>query len=284
VSPRPQVLVVGSVNVDLIMNVPQLPAAGETVLGGRFAQGGGGKGANQAVAAAHAGAHALLVAAVGDDEHGRRQRTALTDAGVDLRHVATVAQAPTGVAVVLVDAAGANQIAVATGANAHVDPAAAAAAVGALADPARAALLLGFEVGDAPLAAAAREAAARAIPIVVNPAPARALTAELAATGPVLTPNEHEAAALGGAEALAERTGAPVVVTRGARGALIVAPGGEPPVEVPAPAVHAVDTTGAGDVFSGVLAAALAARRPLADAVAGATAAASASVLRAGAR
>ena len=283
-SARPQVLVVGSVNVDLVMNVPALPAPGETVLGGRLTQGGGGKGANQAVAAARAGADALLVAALGDDEHGRRQRAELAAAGVDLRHVTTLAGAATGVAFVVVDAAGTNQIAVATGANAHVDPSAAAQAVRALADPAHAALLLGFEVGDAPLAAAAREAAVRAIPIVVNPAPARALAPELAAAGPILTPNEHEAAAMGGAAALAARTGAPVIVTRGARGALIVAPGGAAPSAVPAPAVDAVDTTGAGDVFSGVLAAALAARLALSEAVAEATQAASASVLRAGAR
>jgi ribokinase len=156
--------------------------------------------------------------------------------------------------------------------------------VRALPDPARAALLLGFEIGDAPLAAAAREAAARAIPIVVNPAPARPLAPELSAAGPILTPNEPEAAALGGAETLAARTGAPVVVTRGARGALIVAPDGAAPTELAAPAVDAVDTTGAGDVFSGVLAAALAARVPLPEAVAEATAQASASVTRAGAR
>jgi ribokinase len=280
VSAPPQVLVVGSVNVDLIMNVPALPGPGETVLGGAFTEGGGGKGANQAVAAARAGAEVLLAGAVGDDAHGRGQRAALAAAGVDTTHLATVAGASTGVAFVVVDAAGANQIAVASGANGEVDAAAAAAAVRAL-DAERAAVLLSFEVGDEPLVAAAREAAARGIPVVANPAPAREPAAALLAVGPVLTPNEPEAAALGGAEALAARTGAAVVVTQGARGALIVgATGGA----VPAPEVAVVDTTGAGDVFSGVLAAGLAARRPLPDAVAEAVAAASRSVTRPGAR
>jgi ribokinase len=286
----PQVLVVGSVNADLIMNVPRLPAAGETVVGGRFAQGGGGKGANQAVAAARAGAHVLLVAALGDDDHGRAQRAALAAAGVDLRHVATIAEAATGVAVVIVDAAGANQIAVASGANDRVDAADAAAAVREL-DPGRSALLLGFEVPDAPLLAAAEQAAAAGVPIVLNPAPARPLSDALAGLGrPILTPNQHEAATLTGepdpqaaARTLAGRTRAPVVVTLGAEGALIVAPDGTS-TAIPAPVVDVVDTTGAGDTFSGVLAAGLAARRPLADAVAEATAAAAHSVTVPGAR
>jgi ribokinase len=278
----PQVLVVGSVNVDLIMNVPVLPGPGETVLGGRFTRGGGGKGANQAVAAAGAGAQVLLAGAVGDDEHGRDERAALAAAHVDVTHLATVAGVPTGVAFVVVDAEGANQIAVASGANDRVDPDVAAAAVGAL-DAERSAVLLSFEVGDAPLVAAAREAAARGIPLVANPAPARPLVSELAALGPILTPNQHEADALGGPEALAARTGAPVVVTVGARGALLVACDGAV-TPVPAPTVEVVDTTGAGDAFSGVLAVGLAARRPLERVVADAVAAATHSVTVAGAR
>src|SRR4051794_38830116 len=246
-----QVLVVGSVNVDLIMSVDVLPGPGETVTGGRFHQGGGGKGANQAVAAATAGAEALLVGAVGDDLHGREQRAALEAAGVDTMHVLDVAGAPTGVAFVTVAADGTNQIAVASGANAHLDPDLAAYAVRAL-DPARAAVLLGFEVPDAPLIAAGREAAGRGIPIVLNPAPARPLDDALAALGPVLTPNEQEARALGGAGPLAARTGAPVVVTRGGRGAGGVGPGGGGTGGAP-PALPGVGTTGARGGFPGVL-------------------------------
>jgi ribokinase len=288
----PQVLVVGSVNVDLIMNVPELPEAGETVLGGRYAQGGGGKGANAAVAAARAGAEVRLVGAVGDDEHGRGEHAALAAHGVSVDEVATIAGAATGVAFVLVAADGANQIAVASGANDHVDPARAAAAIAGL-DAQRAAVLLGFEVPDGALIAAAEAAAARGVPVVLNPAPARPLAAALAELHPILTPNEHEVVALAGAGAeagaeaaartLAVRTGAPVVVTLGAAGALVIDRRGEA-TRVPAPTVDVVDTTGAGDTFSGVLATSLAARRPLLDAVTDAAAAAAHSVTVPGAR
>jgi ribokinase len=285
----PQVLVVGSVNVDMVVNVPELPARGQTVLGGRFQQGGGGKGANAAVAAARSGADVVLVAAVGDDAYGRGERRALEAQGVDVAHVATAPDVATGVAFVVVAGDGANQIAVASGANDHVDPRAAASAVAAL-DAPRAAVLLGFEVPDGPLLAAAGEAARRGVPIILNPAPARPLLPALAAAHPILTPNEHEAAALTGetdaataARTLASRTGAPVVVTLSAAGALVVDPAGAT-TTVPAPAVDVVDTTGAGDVFSGVLATTLAARHPLLDAVAAANAAAAQSVTTRGAR
>ena len=289
-SGAPQVLVVGSVNVDLAIAVPVLPGPGQTVLGGRFAEGGGGKGANAAVAARRAGAEVALVGAVGDDAHGDGQRAALAQAGVDVAQVATVAGVATGVAIVVTAAGGDNQIAVASGANEHVDPEAAAAAVAGL-DAGRAAVLLGFEVPDAPLVAAGRAAAARGIPIVLNPAPARPLLDALAELHPILTPNEHEVAALAGgsagpeaaAHALAARTRAPVVVTLGAAGALVVEPDGTR-TTVPAPPVEVVDTTGAGDAFSGALAAGLAARRPLQDAVAAATAAAARAVTVPGAR
>jgi ribokinase len=151
-------------------------------------------------------------------------------------------------------------------------------------------VLLSFELPDAPLLAAARAAAAAGLPIVVNPAPARELLPELVACGPVLTPNEPEAAALTGradpgeaARALAGRTGAAVVLTLGGAGALVAAPG-VPEELVPAPRVAVVDTTGAGDVFSGVLAASLAARIALRPAVEAAVQAASRSVTTPGAR
>ncbi len=284
-----QVLVVGSVNVDLTVVAARLPGPGETVTGGRFARGHGGKGANQAVAARRAGADVRLVGAVGDDDHGRWARAALEGEGVDCRRLATAPDAPTGVALIAVAADGANQIAVASGANALVDPRAAEDAVADL-DPERSAVLLSFELPDAPLEAAARAAAAVGVPIVVNPAPARPLTEALAACRPVLTPNEPEAAALTGhddpeaaARELAARTGAPVVMTLGAAGALLIEPGASL-TRFPAPPVQVVDTTGAGDVFSGVLATGLAERRPLADAVHAAAAAASRSVTTPGAR
>ena len=287
-----RVLVVGSVNVDVTVAVATLPRPGETVTGGRYAERDGGKGANQAVAAARAGAATAFVGAVGDDPHGHRARAALVAAGVDVGALDTVA-APTGVALIVVADDGENQIAVASGANHALDAAEVAAAVAAHVDreadgaPA-AVLLLGLELLDAPLLAAARAAAG--LTVVLNPAPARPFDPALLDLGPLLTPNEHEAATLTGerepiaaARALATRTGAPVVVTLGVAGALLAEPNAEP-VHVRAPAVEAVDTTGAGDVFNGALAAALAAGAPLRAAVADAVAAASASVKRPGAR
>ena len=284
-----QLLVVGSVNVDLTVVVDRLPGPGETVTGGRFARGHGGKGANQAVAARRAGAEVVLVGAVGDDDHGTWARAALEAEGVELRRLRALPGEATGVALIAVDVDGANQIAVASGANARVDPRDAADAVGELAGP-RAGVLLSFEVPDAPLLAAARAAAAAGLPVVVNPAPARELLRELVACGPVLTPNEPEAAELTGqpdprdaARALAELTAAPVVMTLGAAGALVAEPGGGE-ATVPAPQVRVVDTTGAGDAFGGVLAAGLAARRTLQEAVEAAVQAASRSVTTPGAR
>ncbi len=310
-----RVLVVGSINVDLVVAVERLPVEGETVAGGRFSRHGGGKGANQAVAAARAGAHVALLGAVGDDEHGRAALAELAAEGVDVGAVARV-DAPTGVAAIVVDVHGANQIAVASGANALVDDALVRAALGgrraapraaapvdaALAGGADAAsdaepaaaydvLLVNHELSDDANAPAIDDAVARAARVVVNPAPARPLTDEVLAAAPILTPNRDEALALApgaadvprAAHALGQRTGAPVVVTLGRDGALIVDPDGaaEP---VPAPRVRAVDTTGAGDVLSGTLAAALAAGAPLLAAVEHAVAAAAESVTKPGAR
>lgn len=287
---EPQVLVVASVNVDLVVFVAGLPGPGETVTGGRYAESDGGKGANQAVAAARAGASVSLVGAVGDDAHGVRARRALELEGIDVGRLATISgSVATGVALIVVSADGENQIAVAPGANEHVDPVAAVSALDVL-EAARAVLVLGLEVPDPPLIAAAARAAAVGVPIVLNPAPARPYDPAMDVFGPVLTPNRFEAATLTGerdpetaARALGARTGAAVVVTLGAEGALLLEPG-RAPVIVPAPRVTAVDATGAGDVFGGTLAAALATRMPLARAVELAVAAASRSVLVPGAR
>jgi len=191
--------------------------------------------------------------------------------------------APTGVALINVDAAGENQIAVASGANAEVGAGAVERAVRA-AGP-------GVVLTNHEIPAAARLAAARAAqgPVVLNPAPARELADELLALGPILTPNAGEAAELTGeqepeaaAAALAERTGAPVIVTLGARGALVLK--GGTAQRLPAPEITPVDTTGAGDAFNGALAVALAEGRELRDAAAFAIAAAALSTRAEGAR
>jgi ribokinase len=284
------VLVVGSINVDLVVTLERLPRPGETVTGGRFARHGGGKGANQAVAAARAGARVRFAGAVGDDEFGAAAVAELEAEGVDTGAIRRLHGEATGVALIAVDAGGDNQIAVASGANARVDEAVVGAALGDGELTAGDVCLLGFEVPDAALVAAARAAAAAGARIVLNPAPARAVPEALLAAGPVLlTPNALEAEALSGesdperaARALARRTGAPVLVTLGGRGALLV--DGDGATALPAPRVEVVDTTGAGDVLNGVLAAGLAAGRGLEDAARRAVEAASASVRTPGAR
>ena len=282
------VYVVGSVNVDLVVvRLASLPRAGETVSGGTFERHGGGKSANQAVAAARQGAAVRMIAAVGDDDLGEEAVALLEAEGIDVSAVQRLASAPTGVALIAVDEAGENQIAVASGANAElgaeaVERALAGAAAGGV-------VLLGLEVPDAAVLAGARAAREAGLGVVLNPAPARALPGELLALSPLLTPNRDEARELSGedepeaaARTLAERTGAPVVVTVGADGALL-ADGGA--VErIPAPAVDVVDTTGAGDAFNGALACALAGGDALADAVRSAVAVAAESTRTAGAR
>jgi ribokinase len=285
---RPRVVVVGSINVDLVAHVDRLPGRGETVAGGRLERSGGGKGANQAVAAARAGAAVTMVGAVGDDDLGADALAELRGEGIDVAGVARLAGAPTGVALIVVDGAGDNQIAVASGANHAVTEAHVQAGLGALRGE-RACVLVSFELADAPVVAAARIARAAGARLVVDPAPARRLAPALIELEPLLTPNAQEATALTGCEdpqaaarALSAATGAPVVVTLGARGALIVE--ADHATTVAAPTVEAVDTTGAGDAFAGVLAAALARRCELRAAVEAAVQAAAQSVITTGAR
>jgi ribokinase len=286
----PGVIVVGSINVDFVMRVPQLPGPGETVTGGKFERHGGGKGANQAVAAARSGASVYFVGAVGDDELGRWQLQELAVEGIDVAGVVRVPGAATGVALITVnETTGENQVAVASGANALLGAAAVEAALATVEPALGAVCLLGFEVSDAALLAAARWASQSGLMIIVNPAPARPIHPELLAVHPTLTPNEAEAIALAGvADAegaghkLHESTGASVLVTMGANGVLVVAQGAS--VRLPAFPSAAVDTTGAGDVFNGALTAALASGTEFERAVRWAMAAAALSTTHAGAR
>jgi ribokinase len=281
--------VVGSVNADLVVSVPALPGPGETVTGGTFARHGGGKGANQAVAAARLGAAVTFVGAVGADELGAAAVAELAAEGVDVGAIARLAGVATGVALITVDAAGENSIAVASGANAELDGDAVRAALDGRLDGPAGVVLLGHEVPAAAVLAGAQAARDAGWTPILNPAPARELPAALIALAPLLTPNASEAGALAGtadpeaaAAALAGRTGAPVLVTLGARGALLV--DGTGTRRLAAPAVEVVDTTGAGDALNGALAAELAAGRTLADAAQVAVRAASLSTRRPGAR
>lgn len=285
-----EVLVVGSINVDLVVRAAQLPAPGQSVSGGVFAQFHGGKGANQAVAAARAGATVTMVGAVGDDEYGRGALADLESEGVDVSRVAVMSGESSGLALIAVDERGANQIVVAPGANAALGAAAVEQALSGFEPRPGSVAVLSFELGDDAIVAAARFAAAREMRLLVNPAPARRLPAPLVAQAPIMLPNEGEAATMTGmsnpraaAHALATTTNAPVIVTLGAAGALICEPGGAQE-NLPAPKVEVVDTTGAGDAFVGALAAHLAAGTTLREAAAAAVQAASKSVTSAGAR
>ncbi|MFI6638160.1 ribokinase [Streptomyces sp. NPDC050504] len=256
-APR-DLLVVGSANADLVVGVERRPAAGETVLGSDLAVHPGGKGANQAVAAARLGADTALLARVGDDAHGRLLTGSLRAAGVDVSGMLT-GGAPTGVALITVDPSGDNSIVVSPGANARLTPADVEAAGGLFA---RAGVVsVQLEIPPATVAAVAR-ALRPGARLVLNPSPPAPLDAAVLAACDPLVVNEHEARVVIGegageepeewAAALLALGPRSVVVTLGAGGAL--AADGERTVRVASPRVEAVDTTGAGDAFTAALA------------------------------
>jgi ribokinase len=257
-----RVFVVGSTNVDRTVRVPRLPRPGETALGDGLVISPGGKGANAAAAAARAKATVLFVSAVGADADGEHAIATLRAEGVGVDAVAVRDDAPTGAALIVTDAEGANLIAVAPGANACVDPAHVVRSLRTLG--ATDVVLVSAEIQDAALAAAVHAGAERAAATVLDPAPARESLLEAARIGAILTPNESEALELTGcadvedaARRLAELTGRAAVVTVGAAGCLLADGGAVTPVAaVPVGAI--VDTVGAGDAFAGGLAAALA--------------------------
>jgi ribokinase len=286
-----RIVVIGSANTDLVVRVPALPRRGETVLGGTFAQVGGGKGANQAVAAARAGGAVTFVAMLGPDDLGDTALAAYRAEGIDTRFIGRAAGCASGVALILVDDAGENCIAVASGANDRLTPAAIDAAREAIA--AADVVLVQLEIPLDTVRHAVAVATAAARRVILNPAPARPLDADLLAQVAVITPNETEAELLTGiavdddaaahAAAVKLRAGGPAaVLTLGSRGCLVVADG--EPLLVPGHAVTPVDTVAAGDVFNGSLAVALAEGRDLAGAAAFANAAAALSVTRHGAQ
>jgi ribokinase len=258
----PAVTVVGSLNADLVVTVAHLPGRGETVVGTSTQTGAGGKGANQAAAAAALCDDVAMVGRVGDDSVGRRLVADLAERGVRTSEVQLTTDVPTGSATVAVeDETGENLIVVAPGANGVVAPADVEIEAVRDADV----VLVQLEIPLEAVAAAVQHANGR---VVLNPAPPAKLPAELLEQLSVLVPNEWELARLAGADshdrtaddiaALARKvTAGDVVVTLGARGALVVPSNGEPTL-VPPPQVDAVDTTGAGDCFCGALCVALA--------------------------
>jgi ribokinase len=250
----PTVIVVGSINVDLCTFVKRLPRPGETVIGGTFERQQGGKGANQAVAAARLGAQVLMVGMVGDDDLGRAAREDLASEGVDVGEVA-VGKKHTGVAEILIDENAENLIAVATGANDELTAGNVTESLGRI-DVEDAVVLSVLEISMAAVSAAATAAHERGWQFILNPAPAAALDADLLSRCDVLTPNEHEVKRLGswtGAEQLLSAGARAVVVTKGAAGADLLR-AAMPLHHQPGLEVEAVDTTGAGDAFTGALA------------------------------
>ena len=281
----PSLVVVGAVNVDLVVRGVPLRAPGQTVTGGVFERHNGGKGGNQAVAAARAlrggslDGTVRLVGAGGDDDIGTDALEALQAEGVDVSRVRIARGVATGVALIIVDEHGENQIAVAPGANATPTPEGVDSALDDL--DVRWVVLASLEVPLDAVRRAAERCRQAGGTFVLNPAPASAEAASLLPLANVVSPNESELRLLGedAASIRAKHRDLHVILTVGSRGAVV--DGGQ---TVPAPSVEAVDATGAGDCLNGVLAAGLLERRPLQEAVARAVTAASISVTRPGAR
>ena len=271
------ITVIGSLNIDLVVQAPRMPVPGETIVGQGFHIVPGGKGANQAVAAARLGAQVTMVGRVGNDSFGRMQRQGMETLGIDTDFLITDEEAPTGTALIIVDTQGQNSIVVVSGANGRLTPAdveAARSAIGA-----SDALLLQLESPIPTVQRAAEVAHHLRVPVILNPAPApsQPLPAPLLRNVDYLIPNELEAAALTGTEVVdmsgAERAAAglqaqgieTVILTLGAQGALAVSSQGV--IHAPPFLVKAVDTTAAGDAFVAAFGVALCEGQPLAEAL-----------------
>ncbi len=284
------IVVVGSLNIDLVVRTPRHPRPGETIIGGKFQTFPGGKGANQAVAAARAGAQVIMIGRVGADAFGIDLLEALVRDGVDTTHVLRDDQAPSGVALITVDTAGQNAIVVVPGANARLSPGDVERAQDAFAGAG--ALLLQLESPPEVVQRAIELANAHGVLVILNPAPARPLDAALLAGVDYLIPNEHELFLLAELDAAEEidaavarlraRGARHVIVTLGGNGAVAFC--GEQKIIVPAHRVSVVDTTAAGDAFVGAFAVALCEGKKVEDAVRWANAAGALAVTRAGAQ
>ena len=287
-----KVVVIGSLNMDLVTRAPRLPRGGETLIGESFATVSGGKGANQAVAAARLGAQVSMVGCVGSDAYGEELRGALLAEQIDCQAVSTVDDS-SGVALIVVDDNSQNAIVIVAGANGALTPKVIDRfdAVLQAADV----IICQLEVPDATVGHALKRGRELGKTVILNPAPAsRPLPADWYASIDYLIPNESEASALSGlpvdslasAETAASRLIAmgagKVIITLGAQGSLIA--NGKGFEHFPAPKVKAVDTTAAGDTFVGGFAAALAAGKSEADAIRFGQVAAALSVTRAGAQ
>ena len=287
------VLVVGSLNMDLVVRMPQIPRPGETLLGGVFKTFPGGKGSNQAVAAARLGARVTMIGCVGNDAFGREMLEMLSAERIDNTYVRTHSDFATGVALIQVDDQGQNSIAVASGANFQLTPEDVENAIASIGN--FDVLVMPLETPMDTIQTAAQMASRRGAKVLLNPAPAQVLDRSLLELVDVLLPNEYEAALMTGLPPLRSdadtRTAAEklltlgpknVIITMGSQGAILFDKNTE--LNISAFPVLVVDTTAAGDCFVGALAVALCEGKTLASAAEFASAAAAISVTRNGAQ
>ncbi len=286
------VVVVGSYNTDLTIKTKKIPRPGETVIGGVFSRGGGGKGANQAVAAVRVGASVSLIARLGEDPLGKEALARLIEENIDTQHVLLDGDVPTGVAFIVVDEHGENSIVVASGANSRLTPADIERASDVIASAK--VLLVQLETPLDAIRAAIALAHRNGSLVILNPAPAQALDSQLLNEIDILTPNAVETEMLTGvkitdAESLRVASHkllqfgvGKVLITLGKKGVFFASEGKTE--WIPAFKVQAVDSTGAGDIFNGALAAFLAEGIPVEEAVRKASAAAAIAVTRMGAQ
>lgn len=291
---KSKIVVVGSSNTDMIIKTSKIPRPGETMLGGEFHMAAGGKGANQAVAAARAGGVVSFIARVGTDIFGRKAVEGLIRDKIDVRHVYQDRRAASGIALIIVGENGENSIAVASGANADLTPE--DVLLGRRTISSASILLMQLETPLRTVRKAAEIAAGKGVPVILNPAPVRKLDDQLLGRISILTPNETETEILTGikikkvsdmakaAQKLLNKRVRAVFITLGSRGAFVASEKEKIRQIIPAFKVKAVDTTPAGDVFNGALAVALAEDRPLLDAARFANAAAALSVTKLGAQ
>lgn len=289
---KKMIVVIGSTNMDMVVKASHIPVSGETILGGSFLMNPGGKGANQAVAAARLGGNTAFISKVGSDVFGKQSVQLFNMEGIDTSGVLSDNTTPSGVALITVDDFGENAIVVASGANANLVPGDVEAALKKIRDPVL--FLLQLEIPMSAVQFAVEHAAARGIKVILNPAPVNASIPSLFPLIDILTPNRYEAEQFTGvkvtdfesareaAEVLHRKGVKTIVITLGSKGAVLLH-NNEFHI-IPAVNCKAIDTTAAGDVFNGALSVAIAEGREMLPAVEFACRAAAISVTRMGAQ